>query len=84
MELKDLRNEIDKIDQELVCLIEKRMEIVKKIGKYKKEKNLPILDQNREEEVINKNIAYLKNSTNIKSYKEIITKIMEVSKKIEK
>ena len=84
MELKELRNKIDEIDQELVKLIEKRIEIVKEIGKYKKEHNLPILDQNREDEVINKNIAYLKDPTNVNSYKEIIIKIMEVSKNIEK
>ena len=43
MELKDLRTEIDKIDDELVRLFGARMEIAAQIADYKKEHNLPIL-----------------------------------------
>ena len=84
MELKDLRNKIDQIDQELVTLIEKRIEIVKQIGEYKKKHNLPILDQNREQEVLDKNSKYLSNESNKEAYLEIMKNIMDVSKKIEK
>ena len=52
MELNELRNQIDQIDKEMAVLFEKRMKIVKQIGEYKKENNLPILDKKREEEVI--------------------------------
>ena len=55
MELNELRNQIDQIDKEMAVLFEKRMKIVKQIGEYKKENNLPILDKKREEEVIEKN-----------------------------
>ena len=84
MELKDLRNKIDQIDQELVTLIEQRLEVVKQIGDYKKKHNLPILDQNREQEVLDKNSKYLSNESNKESYLEIMKNIMDVSKKIEK
>ena len=84
MELKDLRNKIDQIDQELVTLIEQRLEVVKQIGDYKKKHNLPILDQNREQEVLDKNSKYLSNESNKEAYLEIMKKIMDVSKKIEK
>ena len=49
MELNELRNQIDQIDKEMAVLFEKRMKIVKQIGEYKKENNLPILDKKREE-----------------------------------
>ena len=50
MELKDLRNEIDTIDDELVQLFAKRMEVSEKIADYKKATNMPILVPARERE----------------------------------
>ncbi len=45
--LDNLRKEIDAVDSEIISLLAKRMEIVEKIGKYKKENNLPPIDNNR-------------------------------------
>ena len=42
MELKNLRNEIDKIDDELVKLFCQRMELSAQIADYKKQNRLPI------------------------------------------
>ena len=50
MELKDLRNEIDLIDDELVKLFTKRMDISAQIAGYKKENSLPIFVPARERE----------------------------------
>ncbi len=50
MELKDLRNEIDRIDDELVKLFAQRMDVAAQIADYKKEKNLPIFVPARERE----------------------------------
>ncbi len=50
MQLDELRNDIDKIDKELVRLFTQRMEISAKIGDYKKENNLPIYVPSRERE----------------------------------
>ena len=50
MELKDLRNEIDAIDDQLVKLFSQRMEISAQIADYKKEKSLPIFIPARERE----------------------------------
>lgn len=45
--LYDLRGLIDSIDQELINLITQRMEISKKIGLYKKENNITVLQPKR-------------------------------------
>lgn len=45
--LDDLRKNIDVIDKKLVELLAKRIEIVKKIGEFKKQNNLQVLDKNR-------------------------------------
>lgn len=48
MDLAQLRQEIDKIDDEMVRLFGQRMEISAQISDYKKEHNLPIFQPNRE------------------------------------
>lgn len=65
-ELEKYRKEIDQYDKELVEIFEKRMETVLKIISYKKNHGLPIFNQNREEEVLEKAVGSLHN----KNYKE--------------
>ncbi|MBR2890316.1 MAG: bifunctional chorismate mutase/prephenate dehydratase [Oscillospiraceae bacterium] len=48
--MKDLRQEIDHIDEELVRLFCQRMEVSARIAEYKKEKSLPIFVPARERE----------------------------------
>jgi chorismate mutase len=50
MDLKDLRSQIDSIDDELVHLFGARMEIAAQIADYKKQNGLPILVPARERE----------------------------------
>ncbi|QGU93985.1 prephenate dehydratase [Clostridium bovifaecis] len=79
--LENLRNEIDDIDRQLTGLFEKRMETVIKVAQYKKENNIPILNKNREEEVIEKNIKYLKNKGFKKEEAEFLKNVMAISRK---
>lgn len=51
-ELKELRNEIDRIDRQVVELFRRRMEVTRKVGEYKAARGLPVLDQAREREVL--------------------------------
>lgn len=51
-ELEQYRQEIDAIDGELVGLFLRRMEITGKVGAYKKERGMPVLDAEREKRVI--------------------------------
>ena len=50
MDLKDLRVEMDKIDDELVRLFCTRMDVAAQIADYKKEQGLPIYHPGRERE----------------------------------
>ena len=70
LDISQLRDEIDNIDQEIVSLFEKRMDVAVKVAKYKMERNLPIFNGKREAEVIEKNIKRLNN----KQYKEYAEK----------
>ena len=48
MNLDELRKEIDKIDNEMIKLFEKRMDVAVKIAEYKKKNGLKVLDSARQ------------------------------------
>ena len=50
--IDEIRNRIDKIDDELAGLFAQRLSLVEEIAKKKKEENLPILNTAREREII--------------------------------
>jgi chorismate mutase/prephenate dehydratase len=52
MNIDELRKEINGVDEQLLSLFERRMEIAGKIGRYKKENALPIYDAKRERAVL--------------------------------
>lgn len=52
MNLSDLRTQISDIDSELLMLFEKRLQLTHQVGLYKKERNLPVFDSDRENIII--------------------------------
>lgn len=50
MELKDYRDQIDAIDDEIVRLFQERMDVASQIAQFKQENGLPILQSARERE----------------------------------
>lgn len=82
-ELENLRERIDTIDKELIALFEERMNVVNDIAEYKIKNNLPILNQNREDIVISKVKAIVKNNDYTDSAIDFIKEIMEISKKFQ-
>ena len=52
MDLQDYRDRIDAVDDEIVRLFRRRMEIVEELGRYKLEQGLPIEDVRRESAVL--------------------------------
>jgi chorismate mutase len=54
--LEELRSEIDKLDEELIDILARRMDIVEEIGYYKKENNITILQLKRWSQVIRERV----------------------------
>ena len=54
MEIQELRKQIDRMDSQMVELYRQRMETAAQIGAYKREKGLPVLDSERERELLNR------------------------------
>ncbi|MDD5795985.1 MAG: prephenate dehydratase [Oscillospiraceae bacterium] len=53
-DLGQIRNEIDSIDKQLIDLFKRRMDCAKAVGEYKKENNISVLNQARENEILDK------------------------------
>ncbi len=50
--IEDLRRRIDQIDEEIIKLITKRLELCREIGELKKAYNIPVVDRRREQQVL--------------------------------
>lgn len=84
MELDEVRKNINQVDASIASLFEKRMHLVEEVIKYKMEHNLPIFDEKREIEVLNKNLSLIEDENLKKYFKEFLIDMMNVSKKYQK
>ena len=77
MDLEELRQQIDKVDEELVALLNRRAEIVVQIGKLKSADGAPIYAPDREKRVLEKirqaNRGPLPDKTLIAIYRELMS-----------
>ncbi len=73
--LEELRSEIDKIDEELVDILARRMDIVEEIAKYKKENNITILQLKRWNQIIQDRLDA---GVRLGLSREFILKLLEV------
>jgi chorismate mutase len=55
--LTSLRRQIDELDNSLLELLARRMRVSREIGQYKKEHNMPILQSQRYDEIIQNRVA---------------------------
>lgn len=80
MDLQQLRNGIDEIDEEILKLFMKRMELCKGVADYKKEHDLPVFQGNREQQVIDR-IKTLTGDPSLENgTAALFTTIMDISK----
>ena len=79
-DLKEIREEIDSLDRNLVEIFENRMDLVKYVINYKIDNNMDILDSNREEYILEKNRNILNNKEYEKYLDDFFISIMKISK----
>lgn len=82
-ELERYRAKIDEIDRQLTKLFEERLHIVNDICQYKINNDLPVENQKREEEVVNKNIQYLDNKGYSEQLKRFFYHTIEIAKQVQ-
>src|SRR5690625_2250771 len=81
-DLENIRKDINKVDKKLQELLNKRFDLSKEVGAYKRSHNMKIFDKNREDQILEK----IKNEN--KEYGDFFQKIyqviMDLSKDIQK
>ena len=74
------REKINKIDEQMARLFAERMEAVREIAGFKAEHKLPIFDASREEQIIDKNSAFIENESIKAHYINFLKNNMEISR----
>ncbi len=82
--LEIAREQINAIDKEMIDLFLKRMEAVQMVIEYKKENNLPILDENRESLLKEKNLSILNSKELEPFYLTFLEGMLKASKDYQK
>ncbi len=82
--LSGLREGIDKIDDTLLELINKRLELVREVGRLKAEKGRQVLDSSREARIFKRLLAKNTGPLNEKVLRHLFTQIMAASKQLQK
>ena len=78
--LEDARKIINEVDSQMAALFVKRMRAAELVYEHKKEFGLPILDQNREDAVIEKNSALIEDEVLKGYYIDYLKHLMSVSR----
>lgn len=80
-ELNELRRQLNQIDNQILSLLEARIELIKQVAEIKYHKGLPIRDKEREEEIIQSKTA--KSDLPEEFVRPIFQTIIDVSSKLE-
>ncbi len=83
-DLSELREEIDRIDKELIRLFVQRMDVSLEVGEYKRANNLPVFDAGREQEVIAKRVLLAEKEEYRPYVEQLMRSLMEYSKEVQK
>lgn len=79
MNLDELRSEINGIDDQMHALFLKRMKLCKSVAAYKMEHNLPIMQEGREQQILDK-ITWNSPVEMAEASRVFFTEIMDISK----
>ncbi len=82
--LEAIRSEIDAVDRELSMLLQKRMELVSEVADYKRQANAEVLDEAREQKVLENALSVVKNVDFTESIKASFESIMAHSREYQK
>jgi 3-deoxy-7-phosphoheptulonate synthase/chorismate mutase len=86
MQLEQNRQEIDEIDAKLLGLLDQRAKIVREIGEIKLRAGIPVLDWQREAEIITRaarnNPGGLSNAALARIYRAILRESRQIQKEL--
>ena len=80
----ELRQQIDKLDEEIIGLLKKRMGISKEVGKLKEILEIPVEDKTRENEIIDRLTPQAGRNLSEEQLIRIFTAVFKTSKQVQK
>ncbi len=82
-DIKDLRKQIDLIDDKLIPLFESRMDVAKQVAEYKRTAGAAVLQTGREKEVLSRAVDNLQNKEYANEARDFMTAVMDLSKEVQ-
>ncbi|MBI2503752.1 MAG: chorismate mutase [Candidatus Latescibacteria bacterium] len=83
MDLSEWRARIDALDQQLVDLLNQRMQYVLEIGKLKRENGKPVQDLERERAILEQLTTYNQGPLSTQAIEDLFTRIMQEARNLE-
>lgn len=83
VDLLKSREDIDRIDKQIISLLEERMEIAKNVAEYKISVGKKVYDKQREDEKLETLGSLASNEFNKHAARELFTQIMSISRKLQ-
>jgi chorismate mutase len=84
LDISDWRDEIDRIDEELLRLLNRRSTCALEIGRIKRELNIPIYSPNRETEVIRHVTSLNEGPLEMGAIRRLFERIIDESRSLER
>lgn len=84
MDIEDWRDEIDRIDEQLIALLNQRSQCAIEIGRIKRERGLPIYTPSREAEVIKHVIGLSAGPLEPDAVRRVFERIIDESRRVER
>jgi monofunctional chorismate mutase len=80
----ELRQLIDKLDEEIIQLLKKRMNVSKEVGRLKEELHIPVEDKIREKEIIERLTRQAGQNLSEEQLIRIFTAVFKSSKQLQR
>ena len=83
MELLEIRDQLDKVDQEIVKLYKKRMDLCKEVAEIKLKTGKQVFDPEREKQKLDNVAGLLTDTFDKKAIRELYRQMMTVSRRLQ-
>lgn len=80
-ELRQYREQIDRIDREIARLFQDRMEVVCAVAQYKQARGLPVLDAQREKQVLAAKVQLARDQEMAADLTDLFEHIMAIARR---
>lgn len=83
LNLQDIRNQLDRIDGEIVALFEERMKLCSDVAEFKIENGKPVYDGEREKQKLKAVKAMTEDNFHKQAVEEIFSQVMTISRRLQ-